>query len=90
MRHARAYTRRQRAVTFVGSTRAVTIPLETVDFEQLERFAAKHNIGNATLGRQIICKYLKRQARERSLARVDAVKGSSSCGIASAATVPRD
>ena len=63
MRYERAYARRQRAVTFTGSsTRTVTIPLETADFERLERLAIKHNVGNATLGRRIIRKYLKRQA----------------------------
>jgi hypothetical protein len=61
MRYQRAYARRQRAVTFTrSSTRTVTIPLNPVDFERLERLAAKHNIGNATLGREIIRKYLKR------------------------------
>lgn len=54
MRHERAYSRRQRAVTFAGATRTVTIPLETEDFERLEGLAIKHNVGNATLGRQII------------------------------------
>jgi hypothetical protein len=63
MRYERAYTRRQRAVTFTrSSTRTVTIPMNAADFERLERLAAKHNIGNATLGREIIRKYLKRQA----------------------------
>jgi hypothetical protein len=63
MRYERAYTRRQRAVTFTGSsTRTVTILLEREDFERLERLAIKHNVGNATLGRQIIRKYLERQA----------------------------
>jgi hypothetical protein len=61
MRIQRAYARRQRAVTFTrSSTRTVTIPLNPPDFERLERLAAKHNIGNATLGREIILKYLKR------------------------------
>jgi hypothetical protein len=64
MRHERAYTRRQRAITFVGPTRTVTIPLETADFDRLERLAIKNNVGNATLGREIIRKYLKRQADE--------------------------
>ena len=59
MRHERAYSRRHRgAVTFAGSTRTVTIPLEISDFERLEQLATKHNVGNATLGRQIIRKYL--------------------------------
>jgi hypothetical protein len=60
MRHERAYHRG--AVTFAGSTRTVTIPLEISDFERLEQLATKHNVGNATLGRQIIRKYLERQA----------------------------
>ena len=65
MRHERAYSRRHRgAVTFAGSTRTVTIPLEISDFERLEQLATKHNVGNATLGRQIIRKYLERQATE--------------------------
>ena len=65
MRHQRAYARRQRAVTFTrSSTRTVTIPLNPADFERLERLAAKHNIGNATLGREIIRKYLKRKDEE--------------------------
>ena len=46
------------------STRTVTIPLEIPDFERLERLAAEHNVGNATLGRQIIRKYLERKAKE--------------------------
>jgi hypothetical protein len=64
MRYERAYSRRQRAVTFVGSKRTITIPLETTDFERLERLAVKRNVGNATLGRQIIRKYLKRRDEE--------------------------
>jgi predicted DNA-binding ribbon-helix-helix protein len=60
MRHERVYARRQRAVTFAGTTRSVTIPLEVADFERLEQLAAKHNVGNATLVREIIRKYLKR------------------------------
>ena len=64
-RYERAYTRRQRAITFTGgSKRTITIPLETADFERLERFAIKRNIGNATLARQIIRKYLKRKDEE--------------------------
>jgi hypothetical protein len=64
MRYQQAYARRQRAVTFTRSSmRTVTIPLNPVDFERLERLAAKHNIGNATLGREIIRKYLKRHER---------------------------
>jgi hypothetical protein len=64
MRYERAYARRQRAVTFAGSTRTITIPLGTADFERLERLAIKYNLGNATLGREIIRKYLERQADE--------------------------
>jgi predicted DNA-binding ribbon-helix-helix protein len=60
MRHERVYARRQRAVTFAGATRSVTIPLEVADFERLEQLAAKHNVGNATLVREIVRKYLKR------------------------------
>jgi hypothetical protein len=67
MRYARAYTRRQRAVTFAGAKRTVTIPLEVPDFERLERLATEHNVGNATLGRQIIREYLKRKARRTDL-----------------------
>jgi hypothetical protein len=52
------------AVTFVGATRTVTIPLEVPDFERLERLATKHNVGTATLGRQIIREYLKRKAKK--------------------------
>ena len=62
MRHERVYARRQRAVTFAGATRTVTIPLEVADFERLEQLATKHNVGNATLGRQIIRKFLKRRS----------------------------
>ena len=66
MRHERAYARRQRAVTFTGTaTRTVTIPLETSDFERLEQLAAKDNVGNATLGRQIIREYLTKQTTSR-------------------------
>ena len=62
MRYERVYTRRQRAVTFAGgSTRTVTIPLEIPDFERLERLATERNVGNATLGRPIIRKYLERK-----------------------------
>jgi hypothetical protein len=64
MRHERAYSRRQRAVTFIGPTRAVSIVLELSDFERLEQLASGDNVGNSTLGRQIIRKYLKRQANE--------------------------
>jgi hypothetical protein len=64
MRHERVYSRRQRAVTFVGSTRTVSIVLEVSDFERLEQPASIHNVGNSTLGRQIIRKYLRRQANE--------------------------
>jgi hypothetical protein len=64
MRFERAYARRARAVTFSGSTRTVTIPLETAEFERLERLAIKRNLGNATLGREIIHKYLEQQADE--------------------------
>ena len=67
MRHERLYARRQRAVTFSGSTRTITIPLQMTEFERLERLAIKRNLGNATLGREIIRNYLKRQAdKERS------------------------
>jgi predicted DNA-binding ribbon-helix-helix protein len=61
LRHERVYSRRQRAVTFAGSTRTVTIPLEIGDFERLEQLAVEHNVGNATLVRQIIREYLKRR-----------------------------
>jgi hypothetical protein len=64
MRYDRAYARRQRAVTFAGSTRTITIPLQPADFERLERLAIKQNLGNATLGRDIIRKYLEQQADE--------------------------
>jgi predicted DNA-binding protein len=47
-------------VTFAGTTRSVTIPLEVTDFERLEQLAAKRNVGNATLVREIVRKYLKR------------------------------
>jgi hypothetical protein len=51
-----------RAVTFAGgSTRTVTISLETADFERLAQLATAHNIGNSTLGRQIIRKFLERK-----------------------------
>jgi hypothetical protein len=66
MRRERVYSRRQRAVTFSGPTRSVTIPLEIADFERFERLAAEQDVGNATLGRQIIRKYLKRQPAEAS------------------------
>jgi len=62
------YSRRQRAVSFAGATRTITIPLELADFERLQQLATKHNVGNATLGRQIIRKYLKREANEDPLA----------------------
>ena len=58
MRHERLYARRQRAVTFSGSTRTITIPLQMAEFERLERLAIKRNLGNATLGREIIRDYL--------------------------------
>jgi hypothetical protein len=64
MRHERLYSRRQRAVTFAGPTRTVTIPLDIADFERLERVAAEHDVGNATLGRLIIRNFLK-QGQER-------------------------
>ena len=64
MRHERVYARRQRAVTFAGATRTVTIPLDVADFERLEQLATKHNVGNATLGRQIIRKFLKRRSAD--------------------------
>ena len=66
MRHSRRpYSRPHRAVTFTGTlTRTVTIPLETPDFERLEQLAIKHNLGNATLVRQILRKYLELQADE--------------------------
>jgi hypothetical protein len=52
-------------VTFTGGlTRTVTISLETADFERFESLAAQRDIGNATFGREIIRKYLKRQADE--------------------------
>jgi hypothetical protein len=52
------------SVTFTGSTRTVSIVLELSDFERLEQLASRDNVGNSTLGRQIIRKYLKRQANE--------------------------
>jgi hypothetical protein len=62
MRYERPYARSQRAVTFAGgSTRTVTISLETADFERLAQLATEHNVGNATLGRQIIRKFLERK-----------------------------
>jgi hypothetical protein len=67
MRYERAYARRQRAITFAGSTRTITIPLRSADFELLERLAIKHNLGNATLGREIIRQYLERHADEESV-----------------------
>jgi hypothetical protein len=66
MRNERSYARGQRPVTFAGATRTVTIPLEVPDFERLERLATEHNVGNATLGRQIICEYLKRKLKKRN------------------------
>jgi len=65
IRYERAYARRQRAITFAGSTRAITIPLDIADFERLEELAKTHNLGNATLGRQIIRKYLKRKGETK-------------------------
>jgi len=47
MRYERAYARRQRAITFAGSTRTITIPLDIADFERLEELAKTHNLGNA-------------------------------------------
>ena len=67
MRYQRAYTHRQRAVTFAGATRTVTIPLEIPDFERPERLATEYNVGNATLCRQIIRQYLKRKARNPTI-----------------------
>ena len=64
MRHERVYARRQRAVTFAGAIRTVTILLDVADFERLEQLATKHNVGNATLGRQIIRKFLKRRSAD--------------------------
>jgi hypothetical protein len=70
MRYERVYARR-RAVTFAShSTRTVTVQLDTADFELLEQLATKKNIGNATIGRQIIREYLMR-------ATTDPFKGSS-------------
>jgi hypothetical protein len=66
LRHERAYARRHRAVTFSGSTRLVTITLDAPDFERLEQLAIKLNVGNSTVGRQIIRKYLEQQADEGS------------------------
>jgi hypothetical protein len=39
----------------------VSIPLEVADFERLEQLATKRNVGNATLGRQTIRKFIKRR-----------------------------
>ena len=65
VRYERAYTQRHVAVTInASSKRTITIPLETADFERLERLAIKRNIGNATLARQIIRKYLNRKDEE--------------------------
>jgi hypothetical protein len=65
MGYKQAYPRRHRAVTFTGgSKRTVTILLEKIDFERLERLAVKHNVGNATLARRIIQEFLKQQAEE--------------------------
>ena len=66
MRHERVYSRRQRAVTFSGPTRSVTISLEITVFERFERLATEQDVGNATLGRQIIREYLERQPNEAS------------------------
>jgi hypothetical protein len=88
MRYERAYTRRQRGVTFAGAARTVTIPLEIPDFERLERLATEHNVGNATLGRQIVREYLKRKRkmtdleatpRSRSARRIDAIANGVCC-----------
>jgi hypothetical protein len=67
MRYERAYARRQRAVTFTGSsTRMVTLSLEATDFKLLEQLAAKNDIGNATLVRQIIREYLTRETTSQA------------------------
>jgi hypothetical protein len=68
MRHERVYARRQRAVTFAGKTRTVTIPLDVADFERLEYLASEDNVGNATLGRRIIRQYLKQPNSPRLVA----------------------
>jgi hypothetical protein len=59
MRYERNYSRRPHAVSFAGPTRTITIMLNVADFEQLEALAMKRNIGNATLGREIIRQYLQ-------------------------------
>jgi hypothetical protein len=41
-------------VTFAGLIRTITVPLQPADFEQLDDLAIKNNLGNATLGRDII------------------------------------
>jgi hypothetical protein len=45
---------RQHALTFAGLIRTITVPLQPADFEQLDDLAIKNNLGNATLGRDII------------------------------------
>jgi predicted DNA-binding protein len=39
--------------------------LKVADFERLEQLAAKHNVGNATLVREIIRKYLRSNEKPR-------------------------
>ena len=62
MRHERAYSRRHRgAVTFAGSTRQLQSPWKYLTLRGWQ-LATKHNVGNATLGRQIIRKDVEWQA----------------------------
>ena len=44
----------------------VTLSLEATDFKLLEQLAAKNDIGNATLVRQIIREYLTRETTSQA------------------------
>jgi hypothetical protein len=59
--------RKQRLVTSsVAATRTLSIVLETAEFKRLEQLAVRYNVGNGSLARQIIYKYLEQanQARD--------------------------
>jgi hypothetical protein len=63
MRHPLAYGRRQRAVTFIGPSRSLTISLPAEDFQRFEQIAIERDLPNSTLGREIILQYLARRAK---------------------------
>ena len=66
MRHEKAYARRDRAVSFRGLSRTLTISLSWDTFEQFEAIARRLNIGNGPLGRHIILKFLEQEKEAES------------------------